>query len=287
MVLGVIFLIIVLFLAISGFKAGESKRYYRRRSSNRLFPPIRWRYYETSDGKDLEEEIGYRLSKFENAGGKVICDCYLHWNNGSTTQIDAILIFRSGIYVIECKDYSGWIFGNGSNENWTQTLPYGYDGDYTKNSFYNPIKQNQNHILCVRQKLRSNSIIPIHNIVVFGDNCTFKALENTQGAYVIQVSELYDTIQEIDQEIGTILTPTGIENTYSRLIKDANVDSSIEGEHVRKVQNIKWQKEQAKHQKGTTCPYCGSPLVLRNGQYGRFYGCMRYPSCKYTKGLEE
>ena len=227
------------------------------------------------------------LSKLEKAGGKIIRNCYLHWKNGSTTQIDDILIFRSGIYVIECKDYSGWIFGNGNNENWTQTLPYGYDGDYTKNSFYNPIKQNQNHIRCIRQKLRSTSMIPIHNIVVFGNNCIFKALDNIQEAHVIKVSDLYETIYEIDQETGTRLTQIGIDNTYARLIKDTEDYSSVEEDHIRNVQSIKQHKEQAKHQTGTTCPYCGSPLVLRNGQYGRFYGCTRYPDCRYTKGADE
>ena len=29
-----------------------------------------------------------------------------------------------------------------------------------------------------------------------------------------------------------------------------------------------------------TCPKCGSPMALRSGPYGQFYGCTRYPSCK-------
>lgn len=29
-----------------------------------------------------------------------------------------------------------------------------------------------------------------------------------------------------------------------------------------------------------TCPKCGSKMVLRNGRYGIFYGCSRYPYCK-------
>lgn len=32
-----------------------------------------------------------------------------------------------------------------------------------------------------------------------------------------------------------------------------------------------------------TCSICGSKLVLRNGKYGSFYGCSRYPSCKGKK----
>lgn len=31
------------------------------------------------------------------------------------------------------------------------------------------------------------------------------------------------------------------------------------------------------------CPKCGSTLVLRNGRYGPFIGCMGYPACKYTR----
>lgn len=30
--------------------------------------------------------------------------------------------------------------------------------------------------------------------------------------------------------------------------------------------------------------YCGAPMVLRNSQFGRFYGCSRFPSCRGTHG---
>ena len=31
------------------------------------------------------------------------------------------------------------------------------------------------------------------------------------------------------------------------------------------------------------CPECGGALRLINGKYGKFYGCMNYPKCKYTE----
>ncbi|MCD4704692.1 type I DNA topoisomerase [bacterium] len=31
------------------------------------------------------------------------------------------------------------------------------------------------------------------------------------------------------------------------------------------------------------CPDCGAPLVLRNGRFGKFKGCSKYPDCKYIK----
>lgn len=30
------------------------------------------------------------------------------------------------------------------------------------------------------------------------------------------------------------------------------------------------------------CPICGSPLKLRNGKYGEFWGCTGYPTCRFT-----
>jgi ssDNA-binding Zn-finger/Zn-ribbon topoisomerase 1 len=32
-----------------------------------------------------------------------------------------------------------------------------------------------------------------------------------------------------------------------------------------------------------TCPKCGSPMSLRAGRFGRFYGCSKYPYCRATR----
>jgi len=29
-----------------------------------------------------------------------------------------------------------------------------------------------------------------------------------------------------------------------------------------------------------TCPLCGSPMVMRQGMHGNFYGCTDFPSCR-------
>ena len=33
------------------------------------------------------------------------------------------------------------------------------------------------------------------------------------------------------------------------------------------------------------CPHCHTPLLLKKGKYGDFYGCPNYPNCKYTEKL--
>ena len=35
------------------------------------------------------------------------------------------------------------------------------------------------------------------------------------------------------------------------------------------------------------CPECGSPLQIRNGKQGPFFGCSSYPKCTYLRPLHE
>ena len=34
------------------------------------------------------------------------------------------------------------------------------------------------------------------------------------------------------------------------------------------------------------CEKCGSPMVVKNGKFGRFLACSNYPTCKFTRSLE-
>ena len=34
-----------------------------------------------------------------------------------------------------------------------------------------------------------------------------------------------------------------------------------------------------------TCPKCGGPMALRDGRYGKFWSCLRYPECKGTRNV--
>ena len=33
------------------------------------------------------------------------------------------------------------------------------------------------------------------------------------------------------------------------------------------------------------CPKCGSRLIIKDGHYGKFLACPRFPECRYTKAL--
>ena len=49
------------------------------------------------------------------------------------------------------------------------------------------------------------------------------------------------------------------------------------------VQKEEIQKEKKVVVADFKCEKCGADMVLRNGRFGSFYACRRYPECKFTK----
>lgn len=84
-----------------------------------------------------------------------------------TTQIDHVLVADTGIFVIETKHYSGWIFGNPQDSQWTQTFPR------KKFRFQNPLHQNYGHVKTL-QSLLDLTADHFHSVVVFTSDAEFK-----------------------------------------------------------------------------------------------------------------
>lgn len=80
-----------------------------------------------------EQKVATILSLLNNANYKVINNFVLNIN-GRTSQIDHLVISDFGIFVIETKNYKGWIMGSEHAEYWTQVL---YK---RKEKLYNPIR---------------------------------------------------------------------------------------------------------------------------------------------------
>ena len=85
-----------------------------------------------------------------------------------TTQVDHILVSRFGVFVIETKDYKGWIFAGAKDRNWTQVL---YRAKFR---FQNPLRQNRRHVCAVRELLEFLEPDVVHPVVVFVGKAVFK-----------------------------------------------------------------------------------------------------------------
>lgn len=96
-------------------------------------------------------------------------DCTLPDEQAGTTQIDHILLSPFGIFVIETKNYTGWIFGSERQKMWTQKI---YKKSY---KFQNPLHQNYKHMKVLEEVL-SDILEPqhLHSVIVFMPESEFK-----------------------------------------------------------------------------------------------------------------
>lgn len=90
--------------------------------------------------------------------------------SGGTTQVDHVLVSRFGVFVIETKDYRGWIFASPDSRQWTQVL---YRAKFR---FQNPIHQNQRHVLAVRALLDFLPAEAVRPVVAFTGTAEFKTV---------------------------------------------------------------------------------------------------------------
>lgn len=98
-------------------------------------------------------------------------DLTLPDGQGTTTQIDHILLSSKGIFVIETKNYKGWIFGGEHQKMWTQKI---YKKSY---KFQNPIHQNYKHMKVLESAL--SDIVSsefMHSVIVFMPDAEFKTV---------------------------------------------------------------------------------------------------------------
>lgn len=83
------------------------------------------------------------------------------------TQIDLLVLSVYGMFVVEIKNYSGWIFGDEKSKNWTQVV------SSKKNQFQNPIRQNYKHIKALAEYLNIETD-KIFSVIYFAGDAEFK-----------------------------------------------------------------------------------------------------------------
>ena len=229
------------------------------------------------------EYLCYReLKQYERDGAKFLFNCYLPKESDDTTEIDVMMISKSGIFVLESKNYSGWIFGSENKKNWTQSLPNGRRS--IKNHFYNPIMQNRAHIKWLEKQVES--LVPLHCLVVFSQRCELKDVTvNSGDVTVIKRDHLASVVREINDRVGSRLDNQQIEYIYNKLYPYTQVTQEVKEQHVARIKGV--------DTKGPTeskiCPECGGTLVVKTVTEGsnighQYYGCTN-PNCTCVMAL--
>lgn len=232
----VLFVLIIICISSSNKNAGINK-------DSRFFELSKTTYNEVANdtGKYGEYLTYEELKDFEETGAKFLMNLYIPKVNGGTTEIDMLMINQDGIYVIESKNYGGYIFANKNNQYWTQTLPGSY-GSTTKNQLYNPMLQNESHINHL-ERLLNNDKINYFSIVVFSDRCQFKTkMEYLYNSIVIHRSNIHFAVKILGSTTYNKLSNYEIDSIYNRLVPYTNVSEEVKQEHIKRIKE-KYKKE--------------------------------------------
>ena len=295
--LALVIIVYIIFYELSAIMYRQSDYYHVTHKS----------YYQVifNKGNIGEYQTYWKLRSFEKDGAKFLYNCYLPKDNGETTEIDVLMIHRSGIYVFESKNYSGWIFGDENGRTWTQTLPNGRKAQ--KEHFLNPIMQNKLHIKWLKKQI--GETVPIYSLIVFSERCTLKKVTVVSPEIkVIKRNYILNTVKKIANASGDNISEVERTRIYEKLYRFTQVSEqekkrhveAIERNHKEKISGQPVIKSKIINNDGKavlptsnlmSCPMCGNALVLRKAIKGenagkQFYGCSNYPKCRYIQNID-
>lgn len=189
-----------------------------------------------------------------------------------TTQIDHVFLSRYGIFVLETKNMSGWIFGSEQQAQWTQKL---YKHSY---KFQNPLRQNYKHLKALEATL---GIAPehLHSVITFVGGSTFKTAmpaNVTQGIGFIRYIKSFQQPVFSESEVDAML----------QALQNGRRAPTL-ATHREHVQNLRRRNDPEPERQ---CPKCGNALVIRTVKSGqkagqKFWGCSGFPKCRTVQSL--
>lgn len=184
-------------------------------------------------GKYGEYLIFKKLQVCEKYGAKFLFNCYLPNGNNKTTEADIILLTLNGIFVIESKNYSGWIFGDEKQETWMQTLPAG--NKIHKERFFNPIMQNKIHINALKKLI--GDALPIYSVIVFSNDCTLQNINaSDQMTEIVTFGYLNSIINNLLNKNPNSLTQEDVTSIYNKLYPYTQVPEEVRRKHAKYIQ---------------------------------------------------
>jgi hypothetical protein len=198
-----------------------------------------------------------------------IRDLTLRLKDGSTTQIDHVVLSPYGIFVIETKNMQGWIFGSEHQKSWTQSI---YGKKYT---FQNPLLQNYRHIKALEEVLNIKE--GLFSIVTFVGESQFKTTMPKNvfygGAYIGYIKSFKRRLFS-DKELAMMVSRLNTER-----LKRGRATNR---EHIK---GVKKRNTSYMGDPKITCSRCSSVMVERLNRKTKeaFLGCSAYPRCRHTE----
>lgn len=260
----------------------------------------------------LEKDVYHRLNNIT-----------LPLANGGSTQIDHVIVSMYGIFVIETKNYKGWIFGNEKQRQWTQVIMG------RKYKFQNPLRQNYLHIKTLADLLELD-LNYFHSMIAFIGECELKTrdelsehvLTSGMASYVkkkqhelLSEDEVKAIVEQIESNRFSKSWKTN--RQHKAYLKDKHSPSNkqpnneqlsnkplnndkvfitpfevVESElKLNEAPTIKPINQPTILAQAPNCPKCNSEMVKRVAKKGArqgqtFFGCSRFPKCRGVVNID-
>ena len=104
--------------------------------------------------------------------------------------------------------------------------------------------------------------------------------------------EITDKLQEFFSNLINVKYTAKMESDLDKVAEGKLIWNNLLKEFYKQFEPMlnnafeKMEKKSAE-ETGELCPNCNSPLVIRNGKFGKFTACSNYPTCKYIKKEEK
>jgi len=178
-------------------------------------------------GNMAEKEIIRELRK-EIPRARVFQSVYVDIPGGKT-EVDIVALDKTGIYVIESKNYSGKIEGDIGLKFWR----YKHLGG-KQFTFYNPVWQNRTHVNAIKYqlKLKQSQLV---SYVVFGKKSEIGKIKGQTDVRVLRVQQVRDCLKHDMNGRGTVFSERELKELESWFRSGTRVGIFTKMKHIMDV----------------------------------------------------
>ncbi|HJJ30875.1 MAG TPA: NERD domain-containing protein [Methanocorpusculum sp.] len=193
-------------------------------------------------GAEFEDEVDVLLKRRDTipAHHRTLKNLYVPYGDGTKrlSEIDNVVISETGIYVFECKNYSGTILGKKDEREWSVV----YDnGDLKK--FYSPILQNKGHIRSLSDILGIPKDI-FRSVIVFSGHTNLNGVEySRENTSVFCVDTLADELRAKTASAEHVLSSEEVDEIYSWMTPYTEISYEDRIRHLNRVEKLSQKGE--------------------------------------------
>ena len=184
-------------------------------------------------GKSGESLIYLKLKWLNVLGykGLILRNIYIPKGNNRYNEIDLLFITFKGLFIIESKNYTGYVYGSLQGKYWLIRL---YGNINEKYRLYNPIRQNDSHIKYLLKYLDSD--IKTYSLIVFSNRSRLQNIPSgIKDTYIIKRYDLNKYLKDIFKHHEDILSLEEMKDIYEKLLSLTKVSDEVKDRHIDDV----------------------------------------------------